>query len=431
MTEMTKGGNLRVTARSVSASLSWPAGDGVPDVDACALLLQADGKVTSDADLVFYNAPAHVTGTVRRVGKRDGAQRTETIEVDLATVPATVDRVLPAASADGGDFGQVPGLRLALSDGGTAAALAHFSITASTDTAVITGELYRRDGGWKFRAVGQGYASGLAGFAGDHGIDVADSAIPGRSAPVEELVEELVEAPVEAPAQWSAPPPNWTSPVAPAPPAEWSPPPPPSSAPPPTSAPAAGSVAPGPVRLQRNDRMTLAGPTGAPLPRVLLELSWLPAPGRRTVDLDTSVIAFDAAARKLAIVGYQHQNEFAGALENTGDARGEPGRFAAERILVDLARLPGEVDALVFTINSFHGHTFTYLERAGCVLSDDTGRHIVTYDLTDTQPSTAVLMATVRRDGPAGWHMRAIGEYHDCRTVKNSVDPAARQVGLR
>lgn len=192
----------------------------------------------------------------------------------------------------------------------------------------------------------------------------------------------------------------------------------------PTPAPSA------PVQLQRNERVDLVGPAG-PLRRVMLDLSWRPAPGRLSVDLDASVIAFDSSAKKLEIVWYQHHSEFAGALQHTGDARGEHGDSAAERVLVDLARLPHEVDALVFTINSFHGQTFTDLSGASCLLRDDEGRPIVTYDLTDTQPSTAVLMAIVRRTGPELWQMRAIGEYHDCRTVKKLVDPAARQVALR
>jgi stress response protein SCP2 len=197
----------------------------------------------------------------------------------------------------------------------------------------------------------------------------------------------------------------------------------------PATAPPAG-VLPGPVFLQRNERLTLDGPTG-PLRRIMLDLSWEPAPGRLSVDLDASVIAFDASGKKLAIVWYQHQNDFTGALQHTGDARGEGNQGATERILIDLGRLPGEVDALVFTINSFHGHTFTDLTRASATLSDDGGRQIVVYDLTDTQPSTAVLMAIVRREQGEAWHMRAIGEYHDCRTVKKLVDPAARQVGMR
>ena len=190
------------------------------------------------------------------------------------------------------------------------------------------------------------------------------------------------------------------------------------------------SVGTGPVQLQRNQRADLVGPSG-PLRRIMLDLAWQPAPGRLSVDLDASVIAFDSSAKKLEIVWYQHQNEFAGALQHAGDARGEHGDSAAERILVDLTRLPNEVDALVFTINSFHGHTFTDLSLASCLLRDDDGRHIVIYDLTDTQPSTAVLMAIVRRTGAELWQMRAIGEYHDCRTVKKLVDPAARQVGIR
>ncbi len=163
----------------------------------------------------------------------------------------------------------------------------------------------------------------------------------------------------------------------------------------------------------------------------MLDLAWEPAPGRLSVDLDASVIAFDSAAKKLAIVWYQHQNDFTGALQHTGDARGEGTQGASERILIDLGRMPGEVDSLVFTINSFHGHTFTDLSRASATLTDDTGRQIVIYDLTDTQPSTAVLMAIVRREQGDVWQMRAIGEYHDCRTVKKLVDPAARQVGMR
>jgi stress response protein SCP2 len=186
----------------------------------------------------------------------------------------------------------------------------------------------------------------------------------------------------------------------------------------------------GPVMLKRNERITLAGPSG-PLRRIMLDLAWEPAPGRLSVDLDASVIAFDSAAKKLAIVWYQHQNDFTGALQHTGDARGEGTQGASERVHVDLGRMPAEVDSLVFTINSFHGHTFTDLSRASSTLSDDTGRQIVIYDLTDTQPSTAVLMAIVRREQGDVWQMRAIGEYHDCRTVKKLVDPAARQVGIR
>jgi stress response protein SCP2 len=187
----------------------------------------------------------------------------------------------------------------------------------------------------------------------------------------------------------------------------------------------------GPVALRRDERVDLVNAASGPLHRVMLDLAWEPAPGRLSIDLDASVIAFDEAGSKLEIVWYQHQNEFYGALQHLGDARGEHGGSAAERILVDLARMPEHVAALVFTINSFHGHTFTDLRRAYCQLSDESGRAIVTYDLTETQPSTAVLMAILRRTEYGAWQMRAIGEYHDRRTVRKLVDPAARQVGMR
>ena len=447
MTQMSMGSNIPVTASNVRAILRWSAGPGVPDVDASALLIEDSGEVGSDADFVFYNQPEHTSGRVKHAGKQTGPTSYDVIDIDLSGLPPDVERVALAASTDGGAFGHVRGLRLVVSDLSTGADIAQFAMTASDETAFVTGELYRRDGGWKFRAIGQGYQRGLAGLATDFGIDVGDGGAalePTDEPEPHREPEPAAAAPIE---QWSAPPPTWTQPPpVPAPPAEWAAPPPPPT-PPPTAMPAppVALAAPpmpapaphqvpqpgsGPVVLQRNQRVTLTGPAG-PLRRIMLDLSWQPAPGRLSVDLDASVIAFDASGRKLAIVWYQHQNDFTGALQHTGDARGAGEQGATERILIDLGRLPLEVDALVFTINSFHGHTFTDLSRASSTLSDDNGRQIVTYDLTDTQPSTAVLMAIVRREQDELWHMRAIGEYHDCRTVKKLVEPAARQVGMR
>jgi stress response protein SCP2 len=175
MTVLAKGANVPVDAAAVRSRLSWTGGPGVPDVDGSALLLRADGRVASDEDFVFYNQPRHPSGTVRHAGK---AGTTDTVEVDLAALPAEVERVLLAASADGGPFGRVPDLRLVLSDAATGAVLAEFAIAADAETALVGGELYRRAGRWKFRAVGQGYASGLAGLATDFGIGVEEPARP-------------------------------------------------------------------------------------------------------------------------------------------------------------------------------------------------------------------------------------------------------------
>ncbi|MEU2023620.1 VWA domain-containing protein [Streptomyces sp. NPDC016469] len=175
MTTLSKGANMPVAASAVRAVLSWTAGPGVPDVDASALVLGADGRVRSDGDFVFYNQPRHASGTVRHLGKGAGS---DALEADLAAVGIDVERIALCASADGGTFGQVPGLHLRLLDAVSGTELARFDMAAGPETAYVCGELYRRAGGWKFRAVGQGYASGLAGLATDFGISVDEPGTP-------------------------------------------------------------------------------------------------------------------------------------------------------------------------------------------------------------------------------------------------------------
>ncbi|MEV6684752.1 VWA domain-containing protein [Streptomyces sp. NPDC051130] len=192
---MSKGANLPVESASVRAVLGWSAGPGVPDVDASALLLTGSGRVRSDGDFVFYNQPRHASGTVRHLGKQPGA---DALDVDLATLEPEIERVVLCASADGGCFGRVPGLHLRLLDAASGAELARFDMTADTETAYISGELYRRAGAWKFRAVGQGYASGLAGLATDFGITVDDQ--PPAQAPTPTPTATATRAPAPAPA---------------------------------------------------------------------------------------------------------------------------------------------------------------------------------------------------------------------------------------
>ncbi|MFD0331234.1 TerD family protein [Streptacidiphilus monticola] len=138
-------------------------------MDVSALLLTASGRVRSDDDFVFYNQPVHAAsaGAVRQDGNA--------VTVELPRVEPQIDRVVIGASADGGTFGQVPGLQLRVT-GPDGAELAVFSITdATSETAFLFGEFYRRADAWKFRAVGQGYATGLAGLATDFGISVDES----------------------------------------------------------------------------------------------------------------------------------------------------------------------------------------------------------------------------------------------------------------
>ncbi|MFI5482747.1 TerD family protein [Streptomyces rubiginosohelvolus] len=186
---MLKGSNVPVDAAAVRAVLRWTPGAGVPDVDASALLLGASGRVRSDEDFVFYNQPRHPSGLVRRLPKRSVPEGlTDTIEADLGALDASVDQVVIAASSDGAAFERVPDLRILLFDSAFADGepLAVFDVRPETgeETAIICGELYRRGEGWKFRAVGQGYPTGLIGLATAFGISVDESeaADEGRTA---------------------------------------------------------------------------------------------------------------------------------------------------------------------------------------------------------------------------------------------------------
>ncbi|MFJ4459692.1 TerD family protein [Streptomyces sp. NPDC088928] len=185
---MVKGSNVPLDAMAVRAVLRWTPGTGVPDVDASALLLGAGGRVRSDEDFVFYNQPRHPSGLVRRLPKRSVPEGlTDTIEADLAGLDASVEQVVVAASSDGAAFAQVHDLRILLYDAAAADGdpLAVFDVRPETgeETAIICGELYRRGDGWKFRAVGQGYPTGLVGLATAFGISVDEAAADPEPAP--------------------------------------------------------------------------------------------------------------------------------------------------------------------------------------------------------------------------------------------------------
>ncbi|BDU00299.1 MULTISPECIES: VWA domain-containing protein [Nocardia] len=184
MPTLSKGANAPVTVPAVRAVLEWSAGPGVPAPDLSALLLSAAGRVRSDADFVFYNQPEHPGGAVRYLGGQGAA---DAVEVDLARIEPGVDRVVVCASADGAPFGRIAGLRLRLLDTATGAEIARYDIAAGPETALLCGELYRRAGAWKFRAVGQGWSSGLAGLATDFGITVDDAEPVAPPVPVREV----------------------------------------------------------------------------------------------------------------------------------------------------------------------------------------------------------------------------------------------------
>ncbi|MFI2373713.1 TerD family protein [Streptomyces sp. NPDC018964] len=210
---MPKGSNTPVPTTVLRVDVGRRSGPGVPDADASALLL-AGGRVRSDDDFVFYNQPAHASGAVRHEGKRDvGGRATDTLLVDLTRVEPGIETVILAASCDGGTFGQVPDLSIEVKDAANGTVAARFDSTgATTETAFVLGEFYRRQGAWKFRAVGQGYSSGLEGLATDYGITVDEpqhtpAAPVGSAAPVPPVAPPVtMSPPVAPPPPPSAPP---------------------------------------------------------------------------------------------------------------------------------------------------------------------------------------------------------------------------------
>ena len=187
---LSKGGNVSLSKEApgltaVLVGLGWDARSTTGadfDLDASALMLGTDGKILSDGHFVFFNNLTSPDGSVEHTGDNltgEGEGDDEAIKVNLAGVPAECDKIVfPVSIYDaesrGQSFGQVRNafIRVVNQAGGAEITRYDLSEDASTETAMVFGELYRNAGEWKFRAVGQGYASGLAGIAKDFGVNV-------------------------------------------------------------------------------------------------------------------------------------------------------------------------------------------------------------------------------------------------------------------
>jgi tellurium resistance protein TerD len=188
---LTKGGNVSLSKSapnlaSIAVGLGWDARttSGADfDLDASALLVGGNGKVLSDEHFVFFNNLKSPDGSVEHTGDNltgEGEGDDETINVELPLVPTQAEKIVFTVSIYDAEsrsqsFGQVTNayIRVVNRADGTELARYDLSEDASTETAMIFGEVYRRDAEWKFRAVGQGYASGLRGIAVDFGVNVA------------------------------------------------------------------------------------------------------------------------------------------------------------------------------------------------------------------------------------------------------------------
>ncbi|MGY1884137.1 TerD family protein [Blastococcus sp. SYSU DS0753] len=187
---LTKGGNISLTKEapgltSVTVGLGWDARttDGQPfDLDASGIGCTAEGKAVSDEHFVFFNNLRSPDGTIEHSGDNltgEGAGDDEQIKVNLAGAPADLHRIVfPVSIYDadtrGQSFGQVRNAYIRVVNQADNSELARYDLSedASTETAMVFGELYRNGAEWKFRAVGQGYSSGLAGIARDFGINL-------------------------------------------------------------------------------------------------------------------------------------------------------------------------------------------------------------------------------------------------------------------
>ncbi|MET9416810.1 TerD family protein [Streptomyces klenkii] len=187
---LSKGGNVSLTKAApnltaVIVGLGWDARTTTGtdfDLDASALLTNDQGKVANDQNFVFFNNLKSPDGSVEHQGDNltgEGEGDDEVVKVNLAGVPADVAKIvfpvsIYEAESRQQSFGQVRNayIRVVNQDDNTELARYDLSEDASTETAMVFGELYRHGAEWKFRAIGQGYASGLRGIAQDFGVNV-------------------------------------------------------------------------------------------------------------------------------------------------------------------------------------------------------------------------------------------------------------------
>ncbi|MGY4392670.1 stress response protein SCP2 [Streptomyces sp. TE12347] len=417
MTAMTPGSNLPLNAVRVTVDVAAPV-----RLDVSALLLTADGKVRSDADFIFFNQP-----TGPGVSYRSGGGATpDSITVDTGAVPPGIERIVVTASPDaaGQTFqGIEPTATVRNADGG--AVIAGFTPPQlGTETALVVVEIYLRGGVWKVRAVGQGYANGLAGIATDFGVSVDEE----PAAPQAVAAPPAPPAPAAPPAPPASYPPSpWlggaTQPAAPAPAAPVAPPAP--AAP----APGAGKINldKGRVSLQKNQTVSLVKGGRPLLSQVKMGLGWEPAFRGKDIDLDASVIAYGPQRNHIDSCYFGKLSILGGAVKHSGDNLTGEGAGDDEVIVVDLGRIPADATGLVFTVNSFSGQKFTEVAKAYCRLIDAaSGEELVRFDLTSAEPQTGVMMAKLIKQFSGEWEMTAMGDFVKSRTVRGMVKPAAQ-----
>ncbi|GAB2738482.1 TerD family protein [Streptomyces bullii] len=402
---MTPGSNIPLSAARVTVDVAAPV-----RLDVSGLLLTADGKVRSDDDFIFYNQPSG-PGVTYRSG---GGTAPDAITVDTTALPPGIEKIVVTASPDAaGQTFQGIEPTATIRDADDNSVLATFTPPQlGTETALVIVEIYLRNGQWKARAVGQGYANGLAGIATDFGVTVEEPAAPAQ--------------PVTPPPATMQPPVAPPAPPLHTPPAPQAPAAPPA---PPAAAPGTGKINldKGRVSLQKNQTVSLIKGGRPLLSQVKMGLGWEPAYRGKDIDLDASVIAYGPQRNHIDSCYFGKLQIVGGAIQHSGDNLTGEGGGDDEVITVDLGRLPQDVTGLVFTVNSFSGQKFTEVAKAYCRLLDGTtGEELVRFDLTSAEAQTGVMMAKLIRQFSGEWEMTAMGDFVKSRTVRGMVKPAAQ-----
>ncbi|MCP2292208.1 TerD family protein [Nocardia amikacinitolerans] len=405
-----QNGPLATNDVVISVQLSAPA-------DLSALLVTERGKVRSDADFVFFNQPNGPGVNLQPAPSGQPAS----LAVSLNSVPADIDQIRAVITLDdaSSNFGRTAPPVAIVSDAGGNPLYEYRIDGLDTESIVIALELYRRQGSWKVRAVGQGYAGGFAALVTDHGVTV-DEAPSTQQAPPTHHPQQT--APAQQSPQYASTGSSYPPPAGPgyAPPTGggYPPPPGPAAAPQPAAQPT-GEVSLSkdrPVSLQKGQRVTLRKEGGQALTFVKMGLGWDPVQtrgmfGNRTVDidLDASVIMFaDGNPADYAYYGQLSSKD--GSVRHQGDNLTGEGEGDDEVILVDLTRIPAHITSLVFIVTSYKGHTFEQVRNAFCRLVDGSNNaELARYTMAGGMAFTAMAMAKVFRVG-ADWKMQALGE---------------------
>ncbi|MFC8046101.1 TerD family protein [Nocardia sp. NPDC057353] len=474
-----QNGPLAVTDVVVSIQLTAPA-------DLSALLVTEQGKVRTDADFVFFNQPSGPG-----VNLVPAAGGPAALAVSLAQVPPDIAQIRAVITLEdsNSNFGRFPAPTAIVSDASGNQLFEYRIDGLASESIVIALELYRRQGAWKVRAVGQGYAGGFAALVTDHGVSVDDSPAPQtQSAPPPPPTQVAQPTQGYPPPQQSAPtqgypppqqsvpggyPPPQGGPGGYPPPPQGGPggyPPPPQGGPggyppPPQGGPGGyppqgGQPQPGyappaqggyppaappqqppaevslskdrPVSLQKGQRVTLRKEGGAQLTFVKMGLGWDPVRtrgmfGSRTVDIDLDASVTMFADNNLVDVAYYGQlSSKDGSVRHQGDNLTGEGEGDDEVILVDLTRVPAHVSTLLFIVTSYKGHSFEQVQNAFCRLVDGSNNaELARFTLAGGMPFTAMAMAKIYRVG-GDWKFAALGEGFQAKHPGEAVPQLGR-----